>query len=112
VLYSEPALPCYVFADCPRSARLTVTVSPHRAKLHRRTALHFLVTVDIDGVVLPVPGANVWVGNGRHLHTADDGRAVAMLAFGKAGHRRVIATSPEYFEGRTAVSVTPLRVHP
>jgi pimeloyl-ACP methyl ester carboxylesterase len=107
VLHAEPTLPCYVFADCPASAALKVSVWPKRARLHRRVRLRFLVTVDVAGVTLPVPGATVWVGNGRHLRTSDSGRASVRLAFGKGGRRRVIATDPEYYAGRAIVRVTP-----
>jgi len=105
VLHAEPPLPCYVFAACPPAARLSVTVRPARAKLRRRVRLRFLVTVDVAGVVLPVPDAVVWVGNGRHLRTAGDGRASVTLAFGRAGRRHVVATSPEYYDGRATVIV-------
>lgn len=106
VVHAEPPLPCYVFASCPPSATLHVTVRPARAVLHHRTRLHILVTVDVSGVVSPVPGASVWVGNGRHLHTTDDGRATITLAFGRRGHRRVIATAPEYRRGERTVRVS------
>jgi triacylglycerol esterase/lipase EstA (alpha/beta hydrolase family) len=105
VLHSEPTLPCYVFAACPRSARLKVTVRPGRVRPHRRVTLRFLVTVDVAGVVLPVPGASVRVGHGRRLHTDDDGRASITAVFGKPGRRRVVATSSEYYDGRSTLVV-------
>jgi hypothetical protein len=106
VLHREPPLPCYVFATCTPSATLRVTVTPAHAVLHRRVKLRFRVTVDVAGVVLPVPDASVWVGNGRRLFTNDDGRATVTLAFGKSGRRRVIATDPEYHDGRAAIRVS------
>ncbi len=84
VLHSEPSLPCYVFAACSPSATLRVKVVPSKAVLDRRVRLRILVTVDIAGLVLPVPGASVWVGNGRHLYTNGQGRTSTTLAFGKA----------------------------
>jgi hypothetical protein len=109
VLYSEPSLPCYVFATCPRSAPLHVTVTPTSATVRRQVRLAILVTVDISGVVLPVPDASVWVGNGRVLRTGNDGRTSITIAFGKAGRRRVIAAAPEYYAGTAIVRVRQRR---
>ena len=109
VLYSQPPLPCYVFADCPPQMPLKVTVQPDRAVLHRHLSLRFLVTSTVSGVTLPVPEAKVWVGNGRELTTDAAGRTTVALAFGKAGGRRVIATDPEYFDGHATVTVRPIR---
>ena len=106
VLHSEPALPCYVFATCPPSGTLAVTVSPTHATVHRGVRLRIVVTVDVGGVVLPVPGASIWVGNGRHLYTDDAGRAGITIAYGKGGRRRVIATDPEYHDGLAIVRVS------
>jgi pimeloyl-ACP methyl ester carboxylesterase len=106
VLHSEPSLRCYVFATCAPSTTLRVTVTPAHVVLHRLVKLRFRVTVDVAGVVLPVPGATVWTGNGRHLHTSDVGRASVTLAFGKAGRHRVIATDPEYHDGHATVRVS------
>jgi pimeloyl-ACP methyl ester carboxylesterase len=104
VLHSEPSLPCYVFADCPPSATLRVSVTPARSTLKRAVGLHILVTVDVAGVVLPVPDASVRVGR-RRLQTGDNGRASTRVAFGKAGRHRVTATDPEYHPGRAVVRV-------
>jgi hypothetical protein len=106
VVRSEPALPCYVFATCAPTTALSIKVAPARAVLHRRTRLRFAVTVDIDGVVSPVPGAAIWVGNGRRLTTDDAGRAAVTLAFGKAGRRHAIATANEYFSDTATIRVT------
>ena len=105
VLYREPSLPCYVFASCPPSASLRVTVTPKQVILRRRTRLHVLVTVDVSGVVLPVSHASVRVG-GRHLHTGDDGRVTTTVAFGRRGGRPVIATDPEYHRGAAVIRVS------
>jgi hypothetical protein len=107
VLYSEPSLPCYVFASCSPVATLQVKVTPRRARLGRRVRLRILVTVDVSGVVLPVPDASVWVGNGRDLHTGNDGRVRVRLAFGKSGLRRVVAADKEYRTGTAIVRVLP-----
>jgi putative serine esterase DUF676 len=104
VLHAEPALPCYVFAACPPSARLRVSVTPARARANRSVRLHVLVTVDVAGVVLPVPGASVRVRD-RRLHTASDGRVSARVVFGSRGRRRVVAADPEYYAGRAVVRV-------
>ena len=106
VLHSEPTPPCYVFATCPPSGTLAVTVSPTRATVHHRVRLRIVVTVDVGGVVLPVPGANIWVGNGRHLYTDTTGHAFITIAYGKGGRRRVIATDPEYHDGLAIVRVS------
>jgi hypothetical protein len=106
VVSSEPQLACYVFASCPATTALTVKATPQHAVLHHRTHLHFVVTVDVDGVVSPVPGASVYVGNGRHLRTTSAGRASVTLAFGRAGRRRVIATANEYRDGRAVIRVS------
>jgi len=105
VLYSEPSLPCYVFATCRQSAKLRVTVTPAHATADRRTRLHVLVTVDISGVVLPVPGASVWVDHRRRLRTGDDGRATITRAFAKPGRYHVSATDPEYRRGEALLHV-------
>jgi triacylglycerol esterase/lipase EstA (alpha/beta hydrolase family) len=105
VLRAQPSLPCYVYASCPPASPLSVTVTPARATLDRRVTLHFLVTSTVSGVTLPVPDAKVWVGNGRQLATDNSGRAVVTLRFGRAGHRAVIATDPEYFDGHATVTV-------
>jgi hypothetical protein len=111
VVNSEPSLACYVFATCPAASSLTVKVLPRRTRLHRRTRVRVLVTVTIDGVVSPVPRADVYVGNGRHLHTGADGRAAATLAFGKAGRRRVVATAAEFIQGQATIKVVRARHH-
>jgi pimeloyl-ACP methyl ester carboxylesterase len=105
VLHSEPPLPCYVFAACSPADRLRVSVTPARARVNHAVRLHILVTVDVAGVVLPVPGASVWIRGRRQLHTASDGRVSNTVAFGKAGRRRVIATDREYYAGRAMVQV-------
>jgi hypothetical protein len=104
VLHSEPSLPCYVFATCPPSARLRVSVAPGHATVDRVVRLHILVTVGVDGVVLPVPGASVWV-RGRHVHTGNRGRASIRVAFGKAGRQHVVARDPEYYLGTATIRV-------
>jgi pimeloyl-ACP methyl ester carboxylesterase len=106
VLRAEPPLPCYVFASCPPSARLRISVTPRHVAVNRAVRLHIVVRVDVDGVVLPVPHAAVRVG-GRRLHTRSDGRVSVMVAFGKSGRRRVIATDPQYRPGTAIVRVRP-----
>jgi hypothetical protein len=105
VVRSEPPLECYVFATCRATTGLTVKVTPRRARIHRRTRVRVLVTVTVDGVVSPVPGAAVHLGKGRHLTTSANGRAVARLAFGKAGRRKVVATANEYLPGQATINV-------
>ncbi len=105
VLYSEPALPCYVYANCPPVAGLQVKVTPGRAVRGRRVQLHVLVTADVSGVVLPVPGATVSLGNGRRWLTDSNGQVSVRWAFGKAGRQLVTATDPEYFTGTAIVRV-------
>jgi pimeloyl-ACP methyl ester carboxylesterase len=104
VLHSEPPLPCYVFADCPPSATLRVSVTPAHVIAKRAVRLRILVTVDVAGVVLPVPGATVRLGR-RRLQTGNDGRVSTTVAFGEGGRRRVIATDPEYYRGAAIVRV-------
>jgi pimeloyl-ACP methyl ester carboxylesterase len=112
VLHREPSLPCYAFAACPPSATLRVTVKPARITPRRRTRLYVLVTVDVAGVVLPVPDATVWVEHRRQLHTDDDGRASVTLGFGNRDRLGVIATDPEYHAGRAYVPVSERSTHP
>lgn len=106
VLHSEPSLPCYVFAACPPSATLKVSVRPAHATARRAVWLHILITVDVAGVVLPVPDASVWVG-GRHLHTGSHGRVTVRAAFASVGRDNVTATDGEYHPGRAIVRVEP-----
>jgi pimeloyl-ACP methyl ester carboxylesterase len=105
VLHAEPTLPCYVFAACPPSARLRVSVTPGHARAGRPVRLRILVTVDVSGVVLPVPGASVSVGANRHLHTASNGRVSTRAVFARGGRHRVVAADPEYYSGGTTVRV-------
>jgi hypothetical protein len=95
-LRAEPALACYVFAACAPVDRLRLQVSPPTAVVGRRVRLRFRVSVDVAGVVSPVPGASVYVGDGRRLRTDLAGRASTVLAFGRSGERRAVATAPEY----------------
>jgi len=105
VLHNEPSLPCYVFARCAPSARLRVKIVPAHAVVGRRVRLRILVTVEVSGIVSPVPGATVLVGNGRHLRTGKNGRASIALAFGKSGRRQVIVTHVEYRRARGTIRV-------
>jgi hypothetical protein len=101
----EPALACYFTASCPATSPLALTVNHTRAVAHRPLALRFTVTVTIDGVVSPVPGATIWVGHARHLTTDDQGRATTTVAFGMAERRRIIATANEYLSAQTTIAV-------
>ncbi len=105
VVLSEPPLACYVFATCAPTTPLIVTVKPTSAVVHRSVRVRILVTVDVDGVISPVPGASVWVANGRHLTTDDSGRVNLRVAFGKGGRRRVYAGAPEYLSASGTIMV-------
>jgi hypothetical protein len=111
VVFSEPPLACYVFATCAPTTPLIVTVKPTIALVHRSVHVRILVTVDVDGVVSPVPGASVWVANGRHLHTNDSGQVNLTVAFGKGGLRTVYAGAAEYLNGVAAIRVSRARGH-
>jgi hypothetical protein len=111
VTFSQPPLECYVFATCPPSTALTIKVTPAHAVVRRRTRLHFAVTVDVDGIVSPVPGATVLFGNGRRVQTDQNGLASASIRFGKAGRRRAIASANEYFDGTATIRVARRRGH-
>ena len=110
LLTAEPALPCYVYATCPPTVPLTIKTNVKRALLGRQIRLRFTVTVDIAGVISPVANASVLVGNGRRLLTNSNGQASTLLAFGRTGRRRVIATATEYKPGTAIVTVS--RTHP
>jgi hypothetical protein len=112
VVDAEPPLACYVFASCPPTTALTVKATPGRAVVHRRTRLRFVVTVDVDGVVSPVPGATILVGKRRRALTADSGRAGVTLAFGTSGRHKLIATANEYEPGRATIVVSRSRSRP
>jgi hypothetical protein len=103
----EPALACYFNASCPATNPLALTVNHARAFAHRPITLRFTVTVNIDGVVSPVPGATIWVGNSRHLTTDTQGHATATVEFGMAERRRIIATANEYLSAHTTIAVLP-----
>lgn len=107
VLHREPPLPCYVFASCPPFGSLVVKVTPARATRDRRVRLSIRVTADVSGVVLPVPGATVRVGDGRRLHTGNNGRTSTVTAFGRSGRLRVSATGTEFDPGVAIVRVVP-----
>jgi hypothetical protein len=106
---AEPALACYFNASCPAVSPLALTVNHPRALAHRPITLGFTVTVTIDGVVSPVPGATISVGYTHHLTTDAQGRATTTLAFGTAGRRRIIATANEYLSAGTTIAVLPER---
>jgi hypothetical protein len=101
----EPALTCYVSASCPATSPLALTVDHAHAVAHRPITLRFTVTVTIDGVVSPVPGATIWVGNSHHLTTDNQGRATTTVAFGMAERRRIVATANEYLSAHTTIEV-------
>ncbi len=107
VLHAEPALPCYVFAACSPYGTLRVKVTPGHATAHRRVRLHVLVTVDVAGVLLPVPDATVSVGGAHRSHTGSKGRTNITLTFDKSGQYYVIATAKEFRAGRAPVQVRP-----
>jgi pimeloyl-ACP methyl ester carboxylesterase len=102
VLHSAPALPCYVYADCPPSVRLRVMATHRYSNRHRRVRLNVLVTATVSGVTLPVPQAIVRIGR-RRVRTNADGRATASLPVGEAKQVHITATDREYFERRTTV---------
>ncbi|HWH11466.1 MAG TPA: hypothetical protein VG165_10095 [Solirubrobacteraceae bacterium] len=103
---AEPALACYFAAACPATSPLALTVSSHTlAVAHRPLTLRFTVTVTIDGVVSPVPGATIRVGHDHQVTTDTQGRATATLAFGTAGRRGIIATANEYLSAHTTIVV-------
>jgi lipase (class 2) len=104
---AEPPLPCYVYATCPPTVPLTITTNVKRALKGRRIKLRFTLTVDIAGVISPVPNASVWVGNGRHLVTNAKGRTSTTLRFTRTGRRRIIATAAEYKPGTAIITVSP-----
>ena len=97
VLYSPPAMPCYVYADCPPSVPLKVKATRRGARLR------VLVTATVSGVTLPVPDAVVRVGHSRSLSTNNDGVATTKVAVRKARKLRVTASDREYFDGHTTV---------
>jgi triacylglycerol esterase/lipase EstA (alpha/beta hydrolase family) len=102
---AEPALTCYVTASCPATSPLALTSDHTHAIAHRPITLRFTVTVTVDGVVSPVPGATIWFGDGRHLTTDPQGQATTTLAFGTPGRRRIIATASEYLSAHTTIAV-------
>jgi hypothetical protein len=111
VLKAEPALECYVFATCPATTALTVKATPKHAVVHRRTHLRILVTVDIDGVVSPVPSATIHLGKGRQAHTDTHGRARATVTFARAGRHKLLVSANEYKSGRATIRVAPASRH-
>jgi pimeloyl-ACP methyl ester carboxylesterase len=106
VLHSSPPLPCYVFADCPPSVPLKVTVTRRYGKGRRRVDLGILVTSTVSGVTLPVPQAIVHVGASRALSTNGAGRASAALAIRKSERLVVKAADREYFDGRATLRLS------
>jgi hypothetical protein len=106
VLHSSPPLPCYVFADCPPSVPLKVTVTRRYGKGRRHVDLEILVTSTVSGVTLPVPQAIVHVGAGHALSTNRAGRGSASLAIRKPERLVVTATDREYFDGRETLRLS------
>jgi triacylglycerol esterase/lipase EstA (alpha/beta hydrolase family) len=104
---AEPALACYFNASCPATSPLAITVDRTGAVAHRPVTLRFGVTVDVDGVVSPVPGATIRVGSNRRVATDDEGRATTTVAFGTSGRRRITATANEYLSAYTTIAVRP-----
>jgi hypothetical protein len=67
--------------------------------------LRFSVTVDVAGLVSPVPDADLWVTGNRRLVTGYDGSATITLSFGRLGRYRMYATDSEYSAARATLSV-------
>jgi hypothetical protein len=108
VVKAEPALDCYVFAACPPSTRLRVQVSPKRGIAGRRTRIRVLVTVDVGGVVSPVPGARVRIAS-RRVTTSNSGTASTAITFSRRGRATVRATAIGFFAGTTTIAITKHR---
>jgi pimeloyl-ACP methyl ester carboxylesterase len=95
VLRAEPALPCYVDASCAPTTRLGITVRPARVPRGRRVSLRVRVSVVIDGIVQPVPGATIALG-GHRARTDAAGAARVITRFRARGRAAVSARAPEY----------------
>jgi hypothetical protein len=108
VVTAEPALDCYVFATCAPSTGLRVQVSPRRGVAGRRLRVRVLVTVDVGGVVSPVPGARVRIGS-RRLTTSDSGAASVVITFRRRGRAAVRATASEFFAGAATITIAKRR---
>jgi hypothetical protein len=104
---AEPAPACYSTASCPATSPLVLTVNHTRAVADRQITLRFTVTVTIDGVVSPVPGATIWVGDDRRLTTDTQGRTTTTVGFATSGSRRVVATANEYLSTHATIAVAP-----
>lgn len=104
VVKAEPPLDCYVLATCAPYARLRVRVSPKHGVAGRRLRVRILVTVDVGGVISPVPGASVRIG-GRRLTTNDSGTARTTIKFRRRGHAAVRATAAEFSPGSVTIRI-------
>jgi hypothetical protein len=103
---AEPPLRCYVTASCAPTVKLMLAVAPVRPLAGRLTQLRLSVTVRIDGLVQPVPGASVSL----HHHTATtDARGLATLAlrFQGRGRRSLTVTAPGFIAGGATIQVMP-----
>jgi hypothetical protein len=108
VVKAEPALDCYVFATCAPSTPLRLRVSPKRVVAGRRIRVRVLVTVDVGGVVSPVPGALVRIAS-RRLTTGDSGTASTAITFRRRGRAAVRATATEFSAGAATIRVAKHR---
>jgi hypothetical protein len=108
VVKAEPPLACYVFATCAPSARLQVQVSPRHAVAGRRLRVRIRVTVDVGGVISPVPRASVRIA-GRRLTTNAGGTASARIKFRRRGHAAVRATATEFWAGSATMTIARRR---
>jgi hypothetical protein len=104
VVAAEPPLDCYVFATCAPSARLRVQVSPKRGVARRRMRVRVRVTVDVGGVISPVPGARVRIA-GRRLTTSAGGTASTAITFRRHGRAAVTVTATEFLAGAAAITI-------
>lgn len=84
--------------------RLTVTVSPRRLVLGRRTAVRLRVTAVRDGVRRSVPMARIRLA-GRSVRTNATGRATVTLRRTTTAAVRVTATATGYTTRRTTIAV-------
>jgi sugar lactone lactonase YvrE len=94
-------------AQSPAAAvvpRLTVTVSPRRLTLNRRTTVRLRVTAVRDGVRRSVPKARVHLA-GRSVRTNAEGRATTRLRRTTTAAVRVTATATGFATRRTTIAV-------
>ncbi|HWH45785.1 MAG TPA: MBL fold metallo-hydrolase [Thermoleophilaceae bacterium] len=103
----EPPMPGSSCAPDP--ARLSLAVSPARARLGQATLFRFRVTARLAGRRSPIAGAKVRLGRRRAITDADGRATIPYRLTHRDARRRPSAVKEGFLPGRARVRVLPAR---